>query len=373
MGVGIRVAPGVALGVSSRGVRASLGPRAARVGVGGGGPLTLGTGLGPVSVSTSIKKGRKAAGPARSSSPSAVGKTANAVEGALALVETLDFLGRAFAAANTVRKESNQSREREDRQERERLAKQLENEQLRKQLTSLHCVEFAPAQRTVLEIPQPTGALRLFKRRDKTELAQIDSAQTALDALWEALLHHDTHTVIQAINEAFADNHSPSTCIDAGIDNEVSYVTALINFPARSEILPIVHDMADHLTPQSTMKSITKVQVQADTFYRTAIASTILATANEALAVSPSTERVWVVVISPENNRWKRRKLALGMYYLGAFDRKSLEGVSDKDPIVIAENAIGVRLPSDRIGGAHSLDLKREPELAELLATINDA
>src|SRR5689334_1754194 len=65
MGFGIRVAPGVRISASSRGVRAGIGPRAARVHVGSG-RTGFSTGVGPVTYYTSGSSRRRARGRAPS-------------------------------------------------------------------------------------------------------------------------------------------------------------------------------------------------------------------------------------------------------------------------------------------------------------------
>lgn len=69
MGFYIRLAPGVKIRATRRGVRASVGPRAARVHVGAGG-TGVSTGAGPVSLYHGVGgQGRKpGAGPYRTSS-----------------------------------------------------------------------------------------------------------------------------------------------------------------------------------------------------------------------------------------------------------------------------------------------------------------
>jgi hypothetical protein len=61
MGFSVKIAPGVRVRASSRGVRTSIGPRAARVHVGGG-RTGFSTGLGPVSLYTSGSSRRRTAG-----------------------------------------------------------------------------------------------------------------------------------------------------------------------------------------------------------------------------------------------------------------------------------------------------------------------
>jgi Protein of unknown function (DUF4236) len=58
MGFSIRLAPGVRIRASSRGIRTSLGPRAARVHIGGG-RTGVSTGFGPVGFYTSLGGGRR--------------------------------------------------------------------------------------------------------------------------------------------------------------------------------------------------------------------------------------------------------------------------------------------------------------------------
>lgn len=69
MGFSFKVAPGMRVRASSRGVRASVGPRAARVHFGSG-RTGLSTGAGPVSLYTSLGGGggrRRSAGPSHAS------------------------------------------------------------------------------------------------------------------------------------------------------------------------------------------------------------------------------------------------------------------------------------------------------------------
>src|SRR6476659_4494305 len=62
MGFSVRIAPGVRVRASSRGVRTSLGPRAARVHVGGG-RTGFSTGVGPVTYNTGVSGGQRRSSP----------------------------------------------------------------------------------------------------------------------------------------------------------------------------------------------------------------------------------------------------------------------------------------------------------------------
>jgi hypothetical protein len=69
MGSSFKVAPGVRIRASSRGIRTSVGPRAARVHVGAGRP-GFSSGAGPVSFYTSLGGGRRGGGRSGSRAPS---------------------------------------------------------------------------------------------------------------------------------------------------------------------------------------------------------------------------------------------------------------------------------------------------------------
>ncbi len=62
MGMSFKVAPGVRIRASSRGISAGVGPRVARVHVGSRGGMGVSSGVGPVSAYTSLGGGRRSAG-----------------------------------------------------------------------------------------------------------------------------------------------------------------------------------------------------------------------------------------------------------------------------------------------------------------------
>ena len=58
MGFSVKIAPGVTVRASSRGVRTSIGPRVARVHVGAGG-AGISTGAGPMGLYTAVGRTRR--------------------------------------------------------------------------------------------------------------------------------------------------------------------------------------------------------------------------------------------------------------------------------------------------------------------------
>jgi len=117
-------------------------------------------------------------------------------------------------------------------------------------------------------------------------------AEAASD--WAKLTEHAPEAVINAIDAAYADNASESTCIDAGTEPEgTRYATVTVLFGS-VELIP---EKVSALTPtgRPTVKKRTKTDRNA--LYVSALASTVLATVREALQCSPATDEVRVIVL----------------------------------------------------------------------------
>src|SRR5690348_3121219 len=97
MGFSIRVAPGVRVRASSRGIRTSIGPRAARLHVGAGSP-GISTGVGPVGFYQSLGGGRSRAPRA---SASAAGRSLAEAKAGLA-----EELSRAIAEVQGLHRQT---------------------------------------------------------------------------------------------------------------------------------------------------------------------------------------------------------------------------------------------------------------------------
>ncbi len=116
----------------------------------------------------------------------------------------------------------------------------------------------------------------------------------ACAAEFQLLVDHDPETVISAVDAAFADNASESTCVDAGTDDDgTRYATVVVVFGSAD----LVPEKVAASTPagKPTLKKRSKTDRNA--LYVKALASTVLATVREALLTSPSTDEVRVVVL----------------------------------------------------------------------------
>ena len=357
LSVGFKIAPGVRVRASSRGMRTSIGPRAARVHVGAG-RTRVSSGAGPITMSTAVGGSPRRTVPRSSGSSSrASGRSAGPRQPTVAQLQA-----QARAA--------------------ERAQQVADVAAVERALTTLHRAEFPESSRQVLPVPpQPDPASvesvrrelyqgatagvsvwkRALRRQAKTwarqqapseaqrrytgEVVSVQLEQWHLDQQWQAIQTHDPNTVIAAVDEAFADNASDSTCVDAGTDPDTGgrYVTAVVSYGG----LDMVPETRPDTTPggKPTLRKRTKTNRNA--LYATTVASTVLATAKEALAVAVAATEVRVLVIRPHGS------VSVEPVYAGTLRRELLahrawHSVDPLDVVMSAENAEMVRKGSTR-------------------------
>lgn len=369
LGVSFRIAPGVRVRASSRGLRASIGPRAARLHVGGG-RTGISTGAGPVTVYAAVGgAGRRRGRPATAS------RTARA---------QADGQNRATPLAQLV----------SDLVADERA------------LTELHREPFAPTQRTILgPVPAPSGASvaaikkelyhvavkgipiwrRSIRKQAAARAAQAAAVeadrrrtgavvtrqleQTRLDEAWQLLVDHDPLTVVEVVDAAFEDNTSQSTCVDAGTDATSGrrFVTAVVTF----DDISLIADRRPDRTPGGRPTLKKRSQTERNDVYARALASTVLATAKEAAAVAVSADEVRVLVVRHEPN-----DAGLQAIYTGTFDRAELDRPSwdGAYPLGIITTARGAQLVrTGRTQEVVPLPESRQRTLAPVLAVLGGA
>ena len=277
-----RVAPGVRISTSSRGLRAHVGPRLARLHVGGGG-TGVSTGAGPFTLYESVDP------PSARRAPS---------QGA---VTRANELTPAQA---------------------ERARQVAEVEQAWERLRGQHRLSFSPAERPGPVVPEPVpmfsalfiaaerDELRGVKRFDREarreargrarELAEAEalrlltakiqdqeSRQRFADASWEALVAGERKAVSDAVRRRLADRGARAT-VEVHEKGTIS-VTMQVPGPAA---LP-THKPS--VTPKGmpTLKKLNKTEVAEEV--REVVASRVLLAAKEALAQSPAMREVVVV------------------------------------------------------------------------------
>lgn len=365
MGFSVRLAPGVRVRASSRGVRTSIGPRVARVHVGAG-RTGVSTGVGPVGYYTSV-------GGTRSRAPSRSGSSAAT---------------RQLAAANRAAAAQQKA------EEGERLADALAA------VLDLHRAEFEPAQRPVAPPPPPidvdavraphvraakaaTGifaradrkaALAEAERRTLAEVAVLQQSfaeqqaawQRQLDAQWQALSSNEPDAVLAALAEAFEDNEAAAAAV--GVEGqEVSLVVLVPPASALPERRPTL-TQAGNLS----LKKLTKRET-AD-IYKMLVCGHLLVTVKEAFAVAPRLAAARVVAMRPapaDAYGAVKPEVLLAT----RLERSALQGIrwADADaPQIVNDAGTGTML--NQKGSTQELtplDLSKEPDLQALVRAVD--
>jgi hypothetical protein len=290
MGFSVKLAPGVRIRASNRGIRAGIGPRAARVHVGTGRP-GFSSGVGPFSVYTSV--GGKRRSRSRGGGPSAAA------------------LERQAAAARRAQAQA------EKLQEARRLAVIFQ------EILNLHREEFEAVQRPAAPMPLVPDVAKLREQHEKTELrgiglfkraeraaarqraaeaaeteraalrqrarAERKRAQAELDGQWRRLTGNDPDTVIATLTEAFEDNEAPAAPV--GVDgDELSLVVLVPGEDAVPERMPGT-TQAGNLTLRKLPKG------ERSQLYRELAAGHVLVTLRETFAVAPGINAARVVAV----------------------------------------------------------------------------
>lgn len=358
VGFRVRVAPGVVIAASSRGVRAGIGPRAGRVPVGAG-LATVSSGAGPFTYGFSGTSRR---------SPAAGTRTP------LADLERLTRMAERSQELAQVR-------------------------HIEQALTSLHRDTFAPAVRTVVPVPERVDVAGVARElqagsvasiswwrfvdrkaarraaadraqcvaaeRDAVNAAWHAAAQADADAHWSLLMANDPETVMAALEIAFEVYESPAAAIDcAGAS-----VTILIMFPSTD----IVPGAKPAVTPGGQPTLRPRTGTERNQLYLTALASTVLATAKEALAVAPALSEISVVVVRKDGEAPTPGD-DLAVIYAGRFPRDRMASLDWQRVDVAVELLLAPDALLSRRGSSKQmvpLDLEDQPGLRVLLQQLH--
>jgi hypothetical protein len=201
-------------------------------------------------------------------------------------------------------------------------------------------------------------------QRERTRLKQErDSRQASLDDYWQRLTTNDGHTVMETIEAAFEDNEMPA----AAIDVRDASATLLMKMGSPGDLIP-EHEVTRTPTGKPTHKRRTKSAINA--LYAELMASHIVATAKEALAVAPSLADVRVLVIRGDR---LGGRLQLTPLYAGKFERASMTRTDWEDLNVLAFiEAHGEINYEGQAQEVAALRTKGDPELRVALDQIAD-
>lgn len=357
MGFSVRVAPGVRVRASSRGLRASVGPRAARVHFGSG-RTGFSTGAGPVSYYTSVGRGRPSTGRANQQLTQArlnqADKAAQAEALADALSAIIDIHRTEFPVATRVVYP--------EPQRPDPAPYVLRRRKLAKKQTR---VFDRRARKSALAEAATLGA-EDARAAHEAALSEHSQQQAAADAWWDALTRCEPETVLGALATAFEDNEAAA----AAVGVEGSEVSLVVLIPPESA----VPDRRPTLTQSGnlSLKKLTKSE-SAD-FYKLLTCGYVLVTLRETFAVVPSLESARIVAIREgENDAYGRTSVEVLM--AGRCAQKALEGVrwEDADAARVFNDCLTERVANQapRTGALRPVPLDDEPDLAKLVGAID--
>ncbi len=373
VGIYFRVAPGVRVRLTSSGVRTSIGPREARVHIGGGYRPGVSTGAGPFTLYHSIGSTRR--------KPSA------------RHVEVSSVAAAATSAGPTQRPAQRQTVSAKAAEAGQMAAAFEAIEGLHRHAVDPVTPPVAPPAPAVDEAAirerHRAEALRgigFWKHSERVtaekqaaadadaEIAaehaelerQHQATQAELDARWNELLANDSDVVLATLNEAFESGgmHAAAVSVEGA---EASIAVILPREDVIPERLPST-TAAGNISLRKTTK------IEAAGIYLAAICGHSLAAVREALAVAPGLAAVRVVAVRHgASDVYGHPRLECML--VATFSRDSLNGIDwahagsidimDQCATDVSKN-LGSRTKS-----IEPIDLSEEPDLTNLVSSID--
>jgi hypothetical protein len=359
MSFSFKVAPGVRIRASSRGLRTSVGPRAARVHFGAG-RTGVSTGVGPVSLYHSVggSRGRQRGAATRTS----VAALERQLKQAARLQQARE-LAEAFEAIANVHREEFPVATAPGAPEpapidQDAIRTRHEQEALRG-LGVLKRAARASARQQAAESAVAEIAARITEQDN-----QRTSLQRQLDGQWQRLLANDPDVVFATLTDAFEDNEAPAAVVSVHA-GEASVVLRAPDADAIPERTP-------ELTAAGNLSFKKLTRTTRNSFYTTLVCGHVLVTIREAMAVAPAIEAVRIAVV-----RWAPSD-AYGIRHpecllAGLFSRRALQGVqwhAASAVQIVNDASAELRIKQGPTGDLRPLDLVHEPALSELLRAV---
>lgn len=346
-GVGFRVADGLRFRVTRRGPRVSLGPRIARVHVGGG-RAAVSTGAGPVTLWHTLSGGGATSRPGRS----------DPADKALAWEQARSHLDRLLHAHE----------DRWDLATRPFLAApspvdrgEVRAELRRQAVHGLPWWHLLGRRRARQDADARVDEV-VATRQAELDTAH-DSAQEAADRWWRALCDNDPDTVADRLDRAFADNALTATV--AEVDGDTAHVVVTADRP---EVL--VGEREPTHTDKGNLSLARMTKTRRNELYGQAVVATMLAVACESFAVAPGLAHAEVAVVQPDADDGP------AVIALSAFDRDDVMSTDGATAWVrrpaadVLERALVVTRPGGRTGTLRPLPPEEDDGIAMLLDTI---
>lgn len=150
-------------------------------------------------------------------------------------------------------------------------------------------------------------------------IAEHQREQREMHAEWQRLLANDPDTVSAVLEEAFEDNEVPAIPIGC----EGSRADVLLKWPTVSEIVP---DRKAAVTPTGRPTIHKRKKAEIDGTYLNALCSHALVTIKETFAVCPAVQTVGLVVLRGEQDL-AQGDIAAEVLVIGTVDRDDFDGV----------------------------------------------
>lgn len=351
------VAPEVRLRLSARGLRASVGSRAARLHIAGraGAPA----GAGPITLYQSLGRPGRPPAARRGTIAARQRQLAQATQ-----VDEAQKLNVAFQAILHLHQNAPPPVGPPVAPEPAPVDAAAVRRRLRKAaLRGLGIFKRAERARARLAADRAAGTeVEELTERGRREREHV---QVELDRRWTALCDNDPDVVLCTLAEAFEDNEAPAAAVS--VDGSVLGLAVLV--PG----IEVVPERMPRMTENGglTIQRITKTTRAA--FYRLVVCGHLLATLREAFAVAPGITAIRAAVIrqSAPDGEGRRRPECL---FAGRFARHAMENV-------LWAHANAAEIVIDTVSEAHfrltgrtkelaPLDLAEEGELALLLGAV---
>jgi hypothetical protein len=262
-------------------------------------------------------------------------------------------------------------------------------------LLSAHLAQFEPAEKALARDPEPVDRQEIESRCLEEELAGVgffdragrraakeravsraeaearneethrasehQALQEELDEQWEKLCQNDPETVSEALEAGFQRRKLPA----APLELKGARVFLLIRV-ATTDAIP---DRKPDFTPTGLPTTRKRTKAEINDLYAQALASRVLATVRETLAVAPSIDEVRVLVVR-KDPRVEHPSEFLSAVYVGTFSRNRCErlpwnSVNALEELLVAPGALLHR--KGTTSEVVPLDLSEDPELKQAL------
>jgi hypothetical protein len=358
VGFGFRVAPGVRISASSRGMRVGIGPRAARVHVGAGRP-SLSTGFGPFTAWTSLggSTGRRSSGRTavtayerqvrqqqRMAEVQAQLDIDRALIDGFLLAHQDDFPAATRPTASTAEPVDG------------RPMRQRRRAEARKDIGFWRLSARRAARQHADQLAAEDVAAEMARRESVRDAQQRD-----LDRMWQALVDGEEDAVLGALEAAFEDNQAPA----AAVGFEGGALSLVMRFP---QVDGLVLERYATTTPTGRPTIKKRSKTDRHELYLLALASCVLATAKEAFAAAPAVRSINLVAVWDTDGDH-----VLTPIFYGAFGRARLARVDwtrEAGETLVDVAPDGVLEVKGRTREPQPLKLAGEPQLRTSIERI---